>query len=120
MKKHVRGLETLELLLVLPIFVSILVMVVNSGYAVFANQLVQEAARAGCRVGVVSVNPEQAARQVMEDYLQNLVPSEKAFNVEVGNGFLLCTASYRVPSVFPLFPTVWVHGKARFRMEGWR
>ena len=118
--RRVHGLETLELLLVLPLFVSILMLALNGGYAMFAHQLVQEAVRNGCRVGVVANNPSEAAVPEINGYLDLLTPSERSVSVGIGNGFLQCEAAYRVPSTFPLFPEVWVHGLARFRMEGWR
>lgn len=114
-----RGLEALEVLLVAPIFVTVLVVVINGGFAVFANQLVQEAARNACRQGVVSVNPAQAAEDAAQQYIAMLPGDDKSVYVGVGADFLYCRVEYRVPSLSPLFPSVVTRGVAKFRMEGW-
>ncbi len=112
------GVEMYELLLGLPILIMLVVLLVNGGYTVYANQVVQEAARSGCRVGVVSPNPGQAARQEAMGY--GLLPGEREVFIGAGNGFLLCRVSYRVPSLVPLiWPSINVVGQTRMRMEGW-
>lgn len=112
------GVEMYELLLGLPILIMLVVLLVNGGYTVYANQVVQEAARSGCRIGVVSANPGEAAQREAQGY--GLLPGEREVFVGVGNGFLLCRVSYRVPSLVPLiWPSINVVGQTRMRMEGW-
>jgi hypothetical protein len=114
-----RGLEVLEVLLVAPILVMVILLVINGGYAMFANQMVQEAARDACREGVVAINPVQAADAAAHRYTDKLPGGPADVYIGVGADFMLCRVTYRVPSIAPVFPQIEVQGMAQMKMEGW-
>jgi hypothetical protein len=112
------GVEVYEILLGMPILVMLIVLLINGGFAVYANQVVQEAARSGCRLGVVSEDPAGTARKEALHY--GALPGARRVEVDVAGDYLVCQVSYDVPTILPdFFPHITVTGRARYRMEGW-
>lgn len=113
-----RGQELVQLLLALPVLVLLVLLLLNVGFAMYSYQVVQEAARNGCRTGVVNrMDPVRAAREVAESYGD--LPGERDVFIGVGADFLLCRVVYRVPALGPGLPTITVTGQTKMRMEGW-
>ncbi len=112
------GVEVYEILLGMPILVMLIVLLINGGFAVYANQVVQEAARSGCRVGTVSDDPTGAALKEALHY--GTLPGSRKVEVNVTGDYLVCVVSYDVPTILPdFFPHITVTGRARYRLEGW-
>lgn len=120
------GVETLEAAITLPLMVLILLTIVEFGWAVYAQQVAQEAARHGVRMGIVSQgNAVGAAMSAASEYVGNGALRGAQVSVLAPGGVVGTTLRVRVRYEVPHFlgfiglPPLVVTGEAEGRQEGW-
>ncbi len=121
-----RGAETLEAAVTLPLMILILLTIVEFGWAVYAQQVAQEAARQGVRVGIVSQgNAAAAALSTASSYARNAALQGAQASVLAPGGVVGSSLRVRVRYTVPHFlgflgmPPLVVTGEAEGRQEGW-
>lgn len=119
-------METLEAAITLPLMVLILLTIVEFGWAVYAQQVAQEAARHGVRMGIVSQgNAVGAAMSAASEYVGNGALRGAQVSVLAPGGVVGTTLRVRVRYEVPHFlgfiglPPLVVTGEAEGRQEGW-
>jgi Flp pilus assembly protein TadG len=121
-----RGAETLEAAATLPLMILILLTIIEFGWAVYAQQVAQEAARQGVRVGIVSQgNAAGAALSTASSYARNAALQSAQASVLAPGGIVGRSLRVRVRYTVPHFlgflglPPLVVTGEAEGRQEGW-
>lgn len=121
-----RGAETLEAAATLPLMILILLTIIEFGWAVYAQQVAQEAARQGVRVGIVSQgNAAGAALSTAASYARNAALQGAQASVLAPGGVVGSSLRVRVRYTVPYFlgflglPPLVVTGEAEGRQEGW-
>lgn len=80
--KYQKGAETLELVVIFPIFFVLIIFVFEIARALYVWNLLDEATRRGARIAVVCPNGYEAGKAYFEDYVKNAA----AFDVLDGSG----------------------------------
>ncbi|MBC7258736.1 MAG: pilus assembly protein [Chloroflexi bacterium] len=121
-----RGVETVEAAVTLPLMVLILLTIVEFGWAVYAQQVAQEAARHGVRMGVVSQGDAAgAAMSAASSYAASGALQGAQVSVLAPGGVVGTTLRVRVRYDVPHFlgfmglPPLVVTGEAEGKQEGW-
>ncbi|MBU0493640.1 MAG: pilus assembly protein [Chloroflexi bacterium] len=120
------GIEMIEAAVTLPIIFMMLMTIIQFGWAIYAQQTVQEAARQGVRYGVVAQQyPGAVARAAALNFARNAGLGGASAQVLAPGGVagsdLRLVVTYPVPNLLTFMGLGPMHvtGEATGRMEGW-
>jgi hypothetical protein len=110
MMKSVRASTTIETIFWIPVWVIILMLMLQGGVVLYAKIIVSQAAREGARAGAVSLSPVSDAKSEIINYGGNRLPgwrdlSKLSISAETPGGALpgneiRVSVRYEVPVIF--------------------